>query len=467
MPERCRMATSEIKSDSETLSTELQRELDLLLFGSAPDTQDVTRWQGQGFTFSNSIPFGLTQLYGGPCGILAPVQAYVLKYLVFETSNPVPLFGELPQANEALVFALTSMLMQARSRQNVRVVLGESLSSLKCYTCNTADQIRSLLNQHVAVLQSPIGVLLFVYSMLLTRGVKEVKADMDPPQEQMEQCLVARFGHCSQDLVNLMLTGRAVTNVFDLNKEVGGVTLKGVQAQGDIGFLSLLEALRYTKVGENFKTPKFPIWVVGSASHYTVLFGLDKTIGQLSESEKLLRTAKQAFSELDPEENGFIPTVSIAQVLSRLDIQPAAIDQVTRTLDPTSLGLCLWPDFANFVTNWRTEHVNWSCTACTFLNPTARTMCEICNSPKPALPPTPTPQPSKNRPKAAFELLHFNGIVGHSQASAALCKVTVTPQDQDGFAQGEKVDKQGLREVVRTKWPGAYVTYEGGEPKIV
>ena len=47
----------------------------------------------------------------------------------------------------------------------------------------------------------------------------------------------------------------------------------GIQARPAIGYLSILESLRYCEVGGYYKSPLFPIWVVGSTSHFSVLFG--------------------------------------------------------------------------------------------------------------------------------------------------------------------------------------------------
>lgn len=53
------------------------------------------------------------------------------------------------------------------------------------------------------------------------------------------------FSH-QQELVNLLLTGKAVSNVFndvvELDSGTGDVTLlKGIAARSDVGFLSLFE----------------------------------------------------------------------------------------------------------------------------------------------------------------------------------------------------------------------------------
>ena len=52
-------------------------------------------------------------------------------------------------------------------------------------------------------------------------------------------------------------------------------TLKGINKQADVGFLTYFEYFGYFQVGENFKTPKVPIWIVCSESHYSVLFSID------------------------------------------------------------------------------------------------------------------------------------------------------------------------------------------------
>lgn len=58
---------------------------------------------------------------------------------------------------------------------------------------------------------------------------------------------------CSQELVNLLLCGRAVSNVFDNDVELdsgnGNITLlKGVKGHCDVGLLSLFEHYNICKV---------------------------------------------------------------------------------------------------------------------------------------------------------------------------------------------------------------------------
>ena len=60
----------------------------------------------------------------------------------------------------------------------------------------------------------------------------------------------------------------------------GDLSCHGIQARPAVGYLSALEALRYCEVGGYYKTPRFPIWVVGSTSHFSVLFGDEVSEGR-------------------------------------------------------------------------------------------------------------------------------------------------------------------------------------------
>ena len=75
-----------------------------------------------------------------------------------------------------------------------------------------------------------------------------------------------------------------------------GLTLKGIDQQADIGYLSQLEALRYCQVGSYYKIPVYPIWIIGSASHFTVIFSSSKKINEESQEEKLLSRVQVIYS---------------------------------------------------------------------------------------------------------------------------------------------------------------------------
>lgn len=68
-----------------------------------------------------------------------------------------------------------------------------------------ADRALLMLLSNLHILGGSRGVLSFVLSALLSRGLDIVASDMDNEYEPM----VARFGHTAQELVNLLITGAA------------------------------------------------------------------------------------------------------------------------------------------------------------------------------------------------------------------------------------------------------------------
>lgn len=45
--------------------------------------------------------------------------------------------------------------------------------------------------------------------------------------------------------------------------------LQGIEKQSEVGFMTLLEHLRFCQVGTYLKNPCNPIWVLGSDTHLT------------------------------------------------------------------------------------------------------------------------------------------------------------------------------------------------------
>ena len=84
------------------------------------------------------------------------------------------------------------------------------------------------------------------------------------------------LGYCTQDLVNLIVFGRAHSNVF--NREMvldEHTTLRGVPSPSTIGFLTLFEWYKNVEVGSYYKAPAYPVWVVCCESHFSCMFAED------------------------------------------------------------------------------------------------------------------------------------------------------------------------------------------------
>ncbi|KAM7158989.1 ubiquitin carboxyl-terminal hydrolase MINDY-3 isoform 1-T3 [Molossus nigricans] len=199
------------------------------------------------------------------------------------------------------------------------------------------------------------GVLLFLYSVLLTKGIENIKNEIE---DSTEPLIDPVYGHGSQSLINLLLTGHAVSNVWDGDRECSGMKLLGIHEQAAVGFLTLMEALRYCKVGSYLKSPKYPIWIVGSETHLTVFFAKDMA---LVAPEAPSEQARRVFQTYDPEDNGFIPDSLLEDVMKALDLvsdpeyhtqylspalaTPKCINLMKNKLDPEGLGIILLGPF--------------------------------------------------------------------------------------------------------------------------
>ncbi|DBA94980.1 TPA: hypothetical protein ACH3X1_002505 [Trebouxia sp. C0004] len=162
------------------------------------------------------------------------------------------------QQRDVLAAALTSAVWQASDSNSASVVCCKQAStsgltfdqlcqSAAQLPCKSRAEVEAAFQSQLWQFQEPhsYGLLLLLFSLLLTHGVRQTKADMDEP----DTCLIAAHGYCSQDLVNLVLTGHAVTNCFNGKKDVAGKVCQGVQQRSRLGFLSLFEWFGYTQVG--------------------------------------------------------------------------------------------------------------------------------------------------------------------------------------------------------------------------
>lgn len=157
------------------------------------------------------------------------------------------------------------------------------------------EEVEKFYSENYGILENRHGILLYLYSVLFTKGLENLQNEVSDTSEPL---ICHTFGYGSQSLINLMLTGRAVQNVFDNEQDIGGMKLKGIEQQSDIGFITLMEQLRYCTVGSFYKNPKHPIWVMGSETHLTVLFSNEKS---LVSPETPAEHARRVFSQYDTD----------------------------------------------------------------------------------------------------------------------------------------------------------------------
>lgn len=294
---------------------------------SSPEVLEVIRRWLQGFVFRPDEPTALVQGSGGPCAIIASAQGHLLKHLIYGGGAWQDGNWRTPQdIDGALSTALAEIVLkcaQADRAAPARPVLVRSASpftTIEAFHANltataygSAAEVEAMIRRNIGWFHSERGVLLLLYSCVATRGTAQITEDLGL---DVEPLVVLPFGHSNQSLINLMLTGIATPHVHDGIKDVG-MPLKGILTQPDIGFLTVMESLRYIQVGQYLKNPRFPIWLVGSETHITCLFSLDD---RLVQGEGPVTKAKRVFGEFDSAGGGFVMAAVLPEIMRTLGI---------------------------------------------------------------------------------------------------------------------------------------------------
>ena len=252
--------------------------------------QNPESWK-QGFIFNTrpGLQFGLVQTEGGPCGVLAAVQAEILSVALKDfrglSTNCIGTLGGGEQ-RRLLVRALANTLWRAGGGSSAATIystklstaelnLDQLLESAKQRNHTSRSELEEALEAHLPQLMEPrgFGLVLFVLAVVQTKGVIRIENEMD----ETGSFLVAAHGYCTQELVNLLITGSAVSNVFDGQQRLeGGTRLQGIKRRSSVGLLTLFEWYKYMEVGTYLKDPEDPVWVVCSESHFSTLYASER-----------------------------------------------------------------------------------------------------------------------------------------------------------------------------------------------
>jgi len=293
-----------------------------------------------------------------------------------------------------------------------------SLAVTECVSRRQLEDFMHGLERKTHALSRRFAVLTFLYSSLLTKGLDQVLDEVEDPSEPL---IDGMFGHGSQSLLNLCITGAAVSNVFDDERDLGGYKLKGVKKQAPLGFLSFLEHLRYCEVGWYLKNPVSPIWVLGSETHFTLAFSPEK---KLIVQDSPISNGRRAFKQLDPEGNGFISASLLKDLLASLDFvsePPEFVALMKDKLDPEGLDIIVLNNFLKeFYGNTDIDAVN-----------------EI--------------------PKR-FELYHYNGLRNTGDPRLTFAQATARI-DEPGIIV---TDATPIKLCLQTKWPTLEIDWTSG-----
>lgn len=356
-------------TDSDTVDWQA---IKTLVFGLGVKETVFKRWL-QPFVFSSQEPIALVQDAGGPCAVLAPLQAFLVKRCLEHKIPNLSLLGQ-DTVRGLLIEAICEVLDQCRQKdsnkplvltrvsRDVADILEEQEESAckrprqelelvdvdtlhTCLTVQSFHNVKTLATfleeQWNELMGTKYDVISFLYSVVLTKGPHKIISERGDADEALIDPL---HGHGSQSLINLVITGSATQNVFDGTKDLCGLQLEGIQQQATIGFLSYLECLRYLEVGRHLKCPVWPVWVLGSETHLTVVYS---TQVSLVAPPSLREVATDAFTRMDLESAGFIPSHKLGQLMSELELfcDEAYVEIMRTKLDQDSLGIILLPHF--------------------------------------------------------------------------------------------------------------------------
>jgi hypothetical protein len=285
-----------------------------LLFGPSAVANDIQRWTTQKFVFASPDSYILNQSQGGPCGVLAPIQALLLAALIDKFSlDSIEALNAVSE--EVIIQSLFSVLENVVKRALPSPDFPITWLALESAESKQFSYIASLDLSRMTALD-------FLASLVASRTLDIVQSEMDDPSTN----LIERFGHCSQEVVNLMLVGKAVSNVFDRDQPMGdtGMVLHGIPeniSNIPVGLLSELEYLRYVSVGAKLKNPIRPFWILGSSTHYTVLFSFDQSVNYVPARDRLREAIKGKFSILQFDE-GLLDPEKLSELAQSLHLAP-------------------------------------------------------------------------------------------------------------------------------------------------
>jgi len=233
-------------------------------------------WLMQGISFSSTPgeEIGIIQHKNGPCGVLAVIQALLLAFRSSSGSLSIDITS--PFSNEELVHCLTKIVERcAENKEKIPLCSWESDVNdrkLRIEYCNR-ENIEATLHQRLDQYKQAGGVLLLLFSCVLSRGEENVTRDALAFGE-----LPLLYGPhllCTSELLMLLLTGKA-NGAVGAYRPDGNKRLGDLSVLGGVGLLSYQEFETGIPVHDTLKSPQVSVWLLHSGDHFTVLFQKDK-----------------------------------------------------------------------------------------------------------------------------------------------------------------------------------------------
>lgn len=305
-------------------------------------------------------------------------------------------------------------------------------------------------------------------------------------------------------------------------------------------------------MGSYLKIPRFPIWVLGSSSHFSVLFSLSLSHGPNEEalSQQLLSALQRAFKAVDAQECGFVPADQLPSLLRHIQhAAPSPLlarllshsDELSRLRGLLAEGgdLILWSSFWVHLSQLisgsaslddlvsvqvhgvvqasggrprsdsevaRELQAQWDSPSAAFPaapsiqrsdsdiaremqaqwdaedDPLMMIAVDNDDAPPPLVPvsaPASLPGSSAAAPapvaEVPYTLYHFNGLQTGDQRGTLTALTLYKRSSADIIGKAVALESGGdgtgsfirpIEEVLRTRWPGCRVTWEGPAPSI-
>jgi hypothetical protein len=220
----------------------------------------------------------LRQLQGGPCGVLAAVQAHILVLL-----------RRCPQLRNDQLLEESLLTIMSLIRPCFVFCTALDAKSHKLTWCGTQDRgiARQWLEQTKWTAE-PMAVILFTVSIVVLVGPSWLQHFAIP------DTFITENGQTNLTCVLLLLTGQIMDSYHDGNLIVGGMVIKGAVGPVPIGLLSVSVYQNLQKSGDVLRRPTERIWIAYWGGHFTTIIAMPKG---LYEMDQLMPSA--AFLPLD------------------------------------------------------------------------------------------------------------------------------------------------------------------------
>ncbi|XP_028619507.1 inactive ubiquitin carboxyl-terminal hydrolase MINDY-4B [Grammomys surdaster] len=260
-------------------------------------------WRKAHFKFHDpfsDLAFALQVEKGGAQSIQMAVQGSIIKYLLFTREGKDCSLHSLcnlsqREQEQALAAVLAGILWAAGAAQKAIVCWLSSIKDihstgtldyssdnfierLQLFEFSEKEATEKFVYDHLQCFkgEGSHGVILFLYSLVLSRTFERLQKDLDTTTTHLLQSQAGSV-LCRQAVLNLILTGRASPNVFSGSEEgTSEETLHGVLARSDVGYLQWSKDTsagdRLSQAGSMLKTPAFPIWLCNINRNYSILF---------------------------------------------------------------------------------------------------------------------------------------------------------------------------------------------------